>query len=163
MQATATLTREGFTELAEFVFDSSEPVVFQAYSAYSQPLSRFTTRSEFIADIESEFARGQKLLNYELRYPDTKGHVAERKIALNPKSCEGHTWRFTVEGWGLIQLQAVLKDAKIECRVAVNSQKRAEKWSATYPEFRDPGMWDWKAVQQHAGRIIRRMKKIAEG
>ncbi len=119
--------------------------------------------SELIADIESEVSNGQMFLSYAVYYPDTRGYVAEQKVALNPRSCGGQYWRCPVGGWGIIQLQADLKCApSIECRVAVNSQKRAEAWAATIPEFRDPGLWDWRAVQRHAGRIIRRMKKFAE-
>lgn len=163
MQAIVKVNREGLTELAKFVFDLGEPVVSQLYSAYGQPLRHFGTASELIADIDSEIANGQTFLNYAIHFPATKGYVAERKITLNPKSCDGHTWRSTIEGWGLIQLQADLTHAPtIECRVAVNSPKRAKAWSDTCPDFRDPDLWDWKAVQQHAGRIVRKMKKIAE-
>ena len=163
MQSTATLSREGFAELAEFVFESDAPVVFHAYSAYGQPLRHFRAASELFADIEAALANGQKSLHFAIHYPSTKGHVAERRIALDPKKCAGHTWRFTVDGWGLIQFHGDLKRGPaIECRVAVNTEKRAEEWASTYPELRDPGLWDWKAVQLHAGRIIRRMKKIAE-
>ena len=163
MQSTTTLSREGFTELAGFVFESGAPDVFHAFSGYSQPLRCFTSSSELGADIESAFATGQKSLHFALHYPDTKGRVAERKITLNAKKCEGHTWRYTIEGWGLIQFQGDLRHASvIECRVAVNTQKRAEAWAGTYPELRSPCLWDWRVVQFHAGRIIRRMKKIAE-
>jgi hypothetical protein len=163
MQSTATLSREGFTELAEFMFESGAPVVFPAYSGYGQSLRSFRTPAELIADIESAFATDQKSLQFALHYPDTKGHVAQRKIALDPKKCDGHTWRYAVEGWGLIQFQGELRRAPaIECRVAVNTQKRAEAWAGTHPELRDPGLWDWSVVQHHAGRIIRKMKKIAE-
>ena len=163
MQSTATLSRESFTELAEFLFESGAPVVFHAYSDYDQPLRSFRTRSELIADIEAALEKGQKSLLLALHYPDTKGHVAQRKITLDPKKCDGHTWRYSVEGWGLIQFQGDLRHAPlIECRIAVNTQKRAEAWAGTYPELRDPYLWDWGLVQRHAGRIIRRMKKIAE-
>ncbi|HNU52883.1 MAG TPA: hypothetical protein PKJ98_18475 [Verrucomicrobiota bacterium] len=163
MQSTATLSREGFTELAAFVFESGEPVVFHAYSGYGQPLRSFRSPSELIADIEAAFADGQKSLGFALHYPDTKGHVAERKITLDPKTCDGHTWRYTVQGWGLIQFQGDLRRAPaVECHVAVNTQRRAEGWADTYPELRDPSLWDWRVVQHHAGRIIRKMKKIAE-
>ena len=163
MQSSATLSHAGFTELAAFVFDSDAPVVFHAYLAYGQPLCSFRTASEFISDVDAAIASEQKSLHYALHYRETKGYVAERKIALNSKSCEGHTWRYSVEGWGLIQLQADLRRTSgVECRVAVNTQKRAEAWASTYPDLRDPGLWDWRVVQQHAGRIIRKMKKIAE-
>ena len=163
MQSTAILSRKGFTELAEFVYESGAPVVFQACSTYGQPVRSFTTRSELIAYVESALGTSQKSLHFALHYPESKGHIAERKIALDPKKCGGHTWRNTVEGWGLIQIYGDLRRAPaIQCRVAVNTQKRAEAWASTSPEFGDPGLWDWRAVQQQAGRIIRKMKKIAE-
>jgi hypothetical protein len=163
MQSTATLSREGFTELAAFVFESGAPVVFHVYSGYGQPLRSFRSPSELIADIEATFAAGQKSLGFALYYPDTKGHVAERRVTLDPAKCDGHTWRYAVQGWGLIQLQGDLRRAPaIECRVAVNTQKRAEAWAGTYPESQDPRLWDWKLVQHYAARIIRKMKSIAE-
>ena len=81
MQSTATLTREGFSELAAFVFESGAPVVFHAYSGYGQPLRSFRNASELITDIEAAFATGQQSLLFALHYPATKGHVAERKIS----------------------------------------------------------------------------------
>ena len=163
MQSTATLSREGFTELAEFVFESGAPVVFHAYSGFGQPLRSFRSPSGLIADIEAAFATGQKSVHFALHYPETKGHVVERKISLDPKKCDGHTWRYTVEGWGLIRIQGDLRGAPaIECHVAVNSQKRAEALAGTYPDSPDPRLLDWKVIQHHARRIIRKMKKIAE-
>jgi hypothetical protein len=163
MQATATSSRESFAELAAFVFDSGEPVVFQAYSACGQPLRRFRTASELISSIESEITQGQRFLLYAIHFPDSLGHVAEQKITLNAKKCGGHTWRYAVEGWGLIQFQADVKHAPmVICRVAVNTQKRAEAWASTFPHLGGPGSWNWQAVEKHARRIIRRMKKVAE-
>ena len=163
MQSTATLNQEGFTELAEFVFQSGAPVVFHAYSDYGEPLRRFRTPAELINEIQSAFGRGQKFLHFAIHYPETNGHVAERRITLDPRKCAGHTWRYTVEGWGLIQLQGDVRHAPaIECRVAVNTQKRAEAWAGTHPSLGNPELWDWRVVQRHAGRIIRKMKRIAE-
>lgn len=163
MQSTATLSHEGFCELAGSLFEPTSPVVFQSYSSYGQPLRSFRTPSELMAEIKSAFATGLKSVQFAVHFPDTKGHVAERKIALDGKKCDGHAWRYTVEGWGLVQLQADLRRFPvIECRIAVNTQARAEAWASTHPECRDPGLWDWSVVQRHAGRIIRKLKKLAE-
>lgn len=163
MQGIVTLTRPGITELIEFAFNNGEPSVSQAYSDFDSPLRRFRTANELIADIDFNFANGHKNLSYAANFPDTQGHVIERRISLNPKRCGGHTWRYSVEGWGVFQLQLEQKpDGLVECRIAVNSSKRAAGWADAIPEFETPAQWDWKAVESHAGRLIRRMRKIAK-
>ena len=162
MQAIAMISPIGFTELAGFIFEQGEPLVFQAYSPVEKPALELRTASELIVDIQDEIHAGQTFLFYCIHYPDTRGYVLKQKIKNNPKKSGEHTWHMTVEGWGLIQLQADLKHApEVECRVAVNSEKRAAAWAGSYPEFRSPELWDWKAVQKHTARIIRRLKKIA--
>ena len=163
MQATATISQSGFIDLARFIFNDGEPVVFQAYSHFGQPLREFRSASDFVREVEQQIRSGHKFLYYSIHFPDTLGHVAQRKIKLDPGKCDGHTWRSTIEGWGLIHLQADLEPApKIACRVAVNSEKRAAAWTGTYPQFETPDSWNWGAVKRHASRLIRRMKKIAE-
>jgi hypothetical protein len=163
MQATAIITQTDLAKLASFLFEEAEPTVFEAYSPFGQPVRKFTRAAELLSDIEEEIRRGQKFLYYSVHFTDTRGHVLQRKIKLDPRKCDGHTWRHTVQGWGLIQLQADLKRPPgVECRIAVNSQKRASAWADTYPELRAPDLWDWRATERHAARIIRRMKKLAE-
>lgn len=163
MQGIVTFRREDLTELVKFVFEISAATVFQAYSAYGQGLRCFGTPAELLADIELQIAKGALFLLYAIHYPDTKGHIEKAKITLNPKKCDGHTWRFSISGWGLIQFQADLRRVpNIECRIAVNSQVRSEAWASQIPTLKDPSLWDWKAVNKRAGQIIRRMKKLAK-
>jgi hypothetical protein len=163
MQASATISQKGLVELANFIFNEGAPIVFQAYSHFGEALREFRSAPDFEREVEQEMRGGGKFLYYSIHFRDALGHVAQRKIKLDPSKCDGHSWRSTVEGWGLIQLQADMKHApNIACRVAVNSEKRAAAWSGTYPEFKAPDSWDWRVVKRHASRIIRRLKKIAE-
>jgi hypothetical protein len=162
MQGNALITKESLFELVEFIFESGGVTVFQAYSHFDEALREFKVASELICDMEAEMENSQKLLFYTLHYSDAMGSVSKRKIYLNPRSADGHTWRWKVEGWGLIDLQAGSKQIpKIDCRIAVNSQKRAERWAEGILELGDPNGWDWKIVEKYAGRLIRRMKKLA--
>ena len=156
------LTAAGLIDLAEATFDSGNPVVYESYSSFDEPLRRFKSAEELKADIEAGTAKDDKFLQYSLHYQESLGHVLKRKIMLKQSKC-GHSWRWTVEGWGLIQFQADLKQLpKIECRIAVNSQKRAELWADTISELRSPALWDWQIVERHASRLIRRLRKLAK-
>jgi hypothetical protein len=157
MQATCNLNLNGFLELAGSLFETGEPIVYRS----DQTIQKFKTASELVRDIEHTIAAGNKGLFYDVYYPDTAGFVGKRTIRFN-QTYNGQTSREEMEGWGLIQLQGNVENASvIRCRIAVNTQKRAQAWAGTYLTMRNPQEWNWKAVERHARRIIRRMKKIA--
>ena len=95
-------------------------------------------------------------------YPASEGFVEKQRVSLNPKKCNGHTFRFSIKGWGLIYLQFHRKPQGIECRAAVNTEKRANSWKDTYLDLKEPSLWQWKVVEKNARRIIRVINKIAQ-
>jgi hypothetical protein len=163
MQGTGNVSRADFFELVEAVFESGTPVVYPVYSDYGQRVLQFLTPQEFSAHIEASFQTGLKFLNYAVHFRDAKGLVSKRTIFLNPQSCDGQTWRESVEGWGLVYIQPELTGVsgqEFRCRIAVNSEIRANAWTPSYPGMRNPDLWDWKIVEKHARRLIRRLKKF---
>jgi hypothetical protein len=64
-------------------------------------------------------------------------------------------FRYSSEGWGLIQLylEAPRKGALSPSHTNHNSPSRAAKWSDTYSELRDPSLWDWDAVTSFSRRL----------
>jgi len=89
------------------------------------------------------------------------GHVEARRISLDPKKCDGHTFRYSLDGWGLIQIQITENGQGLcECRIAVNSPKRAQAWADTYPAYQDPKLWNWPIVERHTRKLIRHLKKL---
>lgn len=163
MQAELQFKLDDLKELVESAFELGPATVFQAYSHYSEDIKCFGTARELIADIENEMRLGEVVLSYAIHYPEAKGYIEKEHIKLNPKSCEGHTHRFCINGWGLIQLQADIRNAPlIKCRIAVNPESRAQAWASTYPNFRDPAEWDWPIVKKRAGQLIRRLRKITD-
>ena len=141
------------------IFDQGDVVVKQAYSDFDCPTRQFGDVEALIQDLS--YQPGQKVasFSYVIYYPEAKGHTHEKRINLKPESCMGHTFRFTQEGWGLIQLQCNFRDyPKIECRIAVNSRVRAGNWFGTYPDYENPDMWDWEVVKKKAGRLVRLLR-----
>jgi hypothetical protein len=123
----------------------------------------FSSLADLSEYIDTKRKQGVRHVALAVEFRDVKGHVRTRRIALKPEKCEGATWRETVEGWGLVHVQfAFLKDGLVECRVAVNSDKRAAAWASTNPDLRDPKLWDWKVVEKHARRLIRILRQGQE-
>src|SRR4030095_3135872 len=90
-------------------------------------------------------------------------YVLNRRVSLDPQKCEGHSFRYSVGGWGVIHVQLRLgRTAEVSCSISVNSRKRANAWFATHPEFKDPKLWNWKAVEKHAARLSRRVRALAQ-
>ncbi|MBX7245146.1 MAG: hypothetical protein K1X53_06585 [Candidatus Sumerlaeaceae bacterium] len=163
MQRTVTINREGFAEFAKFIYDTGEPKVSERYSDLEKHIRRFGSAPELIADLERVNAINEKYPSYVLHYPDCKGLVEEERIALKPESCNGYKWRYTMNGWGLIQVLLYLDSPPtIKCNVGVNSQKRAEAWAPFAPKLGPTDLWDWRMVERHVRQIIRRMNKISE-
>ncbi|HEY3320337.1 MAG TPA: hypothetical protein VGP72_07720 [Planctomycetota bacterium] len=161
MQASAILNIPAFEGLLAYVFETGDPQVYEAYSEYGQKLKRFDTVLALNAHLGEKIKKGRGS-DYGIYYPDMKGTIQEARIALDPKKCGGHTFWYSLDGWGVIQLQCdVVTGRRVECRIAVNTRKRAKTWSRTYPEMGRPALWNWSAVESHAGQLIRRLKNLA--
>lgn len=138
------------------------PVVSLAYAAFNEDLLSFPTLNDLEAHIAAECAAGRSWPNLVLHYPETNGLAIKRRIALDPERCGGATFRYAMEGWGLIQLQIRCKDTSaIKCRLAANTERRALAWAPTFPELGDPLQWNWRAVERHARRLIRVLRRSA--
>ncbi len=146
------------------VYDGA-PRVFEAYSRYECDIRDFPSKESLEKLIADEFGNRNryKYVYCFLLYPGTNGFVRKRRVELDPKHCNGATYRYAMEGWGLIHFQLDLTDREnISCRVAVNSEKRANNWSETYPELGSPSLWDWSVIEKHSRRLIRVLRKIAK-
>ena len=132
------------------------PIVSEAYSHFDEDVLSFPTLGALDAYISNERATGRPWIDLVIHYPETKGLIVKKKIDFQPEKCDGATIRYSMEGWGLIQLQIDYKLApEIGCRFAVNTEKRALAWAQTLPALGAPDQWDWKAVERQVRRLIR--------
>lgn len=132
------------------------PLVYETYSKFDRSVRCFSNLDILKTHVQTERAEGAKYFDLTVHYPETRGHVHTKAINLQPEKCGGATWREKVEGWGLIQLQLTYQeDGVVKCRVAVNTEKRANAWAETVPELGAPSLWNWRLVEKHARRLIR--------
>lgn len=74
------------------------------------------------------------------------------------------TFRYTCEGWGLIQLDYGGLFGTEELRwthTNHNSEKRASAWAGTIRRLGDPAAWDWPAVTSASSKLNRAIRRMA--
>lgn len=140
----------------------SKNAFYESYSEMEKEIFRIETLSAFKDYLENGISEGKTQFGFGIYNPGSKGKFFITKLKLNPKYCNGKTYRYKVDGWAIIFIHLELQNDEnsIECRVSVNSKKRAENWKSTYPEFGDPELWEWKTVESSTRKIINRLKKL---
>jgi hypothetical protein len=159
MQGEAKISAAQVGEVIDAVFAQGNPVAYESYSEPETDLRSFESSLALEAEIEMRVPAERRFVMYSIYYPEAKGLVRKTRYKLIPEKNDGKRFRFSADGWGLIQLQLTFADSEVTCRVAVNSEKRTLAWSGTYPDHGDPRLWEWKIVEKHARRIIRALKK----
>lgn len=162
MQATRVITEQNIDEVLTAVYKEGEPIAYQADSDYGEELKRFNSKEELTQEIGQLLYANAPFFQFAFYYPESEGFVEKQRAVLNLKKCNGHTFRFSLKGWGLIYLQFHRKPHGVECRAAVNTEKRANAWKDTNPDLKEPSLWQWNVVEKNARRIIRVINKIAQ-
>jgi len=149
------------TELLRAAFDGA-PAVYEAYSEFDSSTKVFRDGDALTTHVSALRALGKKWFNFSFHFPETGGEVSTVRLALKPEKCDGATWRENTRGWGLIHIQITDQpDAMSKCSVSVNSEKRAHTWAETIKDQGDPRLWNWKAVDSQARRIIRVLRRLS--
>ena len=161
MQRTEIVDFPKIGEIVSSIFE--EPAIaYEDYSEYDSELKEFDSKETVLKKIESAKENGAFSVNFSIYYPAANGYFHKEKKSLNPEKCNGATYRYAANGWGLIHLQIDLREKeKSEVRIAVNTLKRAVAWEPTYPELKAARLWDWKLVEKQARRLIKVLKKCA--
>jgi hypothetical protein len=150
------------SDLVRAVFAVEHPEVFGAYSDYDRDLETFANPESLEGYVAAKRQMGRTFFDFAIWYPSCNGRVEREKINLKPEYCDGHTTRYSVGGWGIFHLQLDFKPGpRIDCRIAVNSEKRAIAWQARYPEWLAVDAWNWPEVRKHEGRLMRKLRSLA--
>ena len=141
-------------KVLEFIFKETDLHIYDLGSPYGQEISEYKSVDEISSKFDlvsgDEFA-----ITFQLWSPAHKGKPIFRKIDLDPKRCNGHTFRYSTDGWGLIQLYfGGLKGNEIShSHIGHYSEKGALKWQDTN-SFNGPvNAWDWTAIQSTSGKL----------
>lgn len=151
--------------LLDWLFHDGRCEVFESYSEFERPLVQCFTPADFLKLFERRYTNGRPVNAVSLTlYVSASGpRPIVRRIALKPESCGGATFRFNIEGWGLISLNLeVPSDSGLRCsHTNHNSKARAERWADVSDRLGKPDAWDFAKVTAYSSRLNREIRKRA--
>lgn len=135
-------------EILGFIFKETDLHVYDLSSPFGQEICEYKT----VVEISSKFDldNGDKFANtFQLWAPRHTGKPIFRKINLDPKRCNGHTFRYSTDGWGLIQLYfGGLKNNNLnQSHIGHFDQKEALILEDTNKINGLVNSWDWTEIQ----------------
>ena len=135
-------------EILEFIFKETDLIFYDLSSPFGQEICEYKS----VVDISEKFdlVSGDKFaVSFQLWSPRHKGQPIFRKIDLDPKLCNGHDFRYSTDGWGLIQLYlSGLKNNELnQSHIGHFSEKGASKWEETNSFNGLVSAWDWSEIQ----------------
>jgi hypothetical protein len=150
-----------FRSVLTYVFKQSACRVFESYSPPGEEIAEYKSVDELSARYPIGICRGSgPSVLLQLVPPSASNQFSIRRISLQPELCDGHTFRYAVEGWGLIHLHlgGIGPEGLVNSHSNHNTEARARKWLETHRELGPIEIWNWReitAVSSALNRFIR--------
>lgn len=150
-------------ELLNWLFAEQSCEVYELASSFEQPLQRFATASEVLSQFDRTYVTGRKwdTVHLQLYVIGSGPKFSPKKVALDPAHCNGATYRYGAEGWGLVQLYlgGPSPSGLQPSHTNHNTQTRAEAWQSTLPDMGPVEAWDFKRITAFSSRLNREIRK----
>jgi hypothetical protein len=142
--------------VVDFLFSSTDVRVFESYSEPGQNLREFHSTEELIAAFplgSDKYGNGVAVL-LQLWSPSVMKELVITKFGLDPTACDGHTFRYRIDGGALIQLYfgGVHEHVITLSHFGHQSQIRAQKWDV------DNGI-NWDSLKTLSNKIQYHIRK----
>lgn len=157
----APVTDEVAGTLSAAIFRAHEPSVVEAYSAFDSELRAFRSPEELAEYLQAQRKLPEQSAHLAVYYPDMGGRLTYSRLRLEPEQCQGHTYRYSAAGWGLIWVHLDWRQSAAGSFISANSKKRATAWAHNSPELGAPEQWNWEAVGRHLRRLRRVLGHVA--
>jgi hypothetical protein len=135
-------------EILDFIFKETDLLVYDLGSPYGQEINEYKTVEEVSSKFDLD--NGDKFATtFQLWTPRHKGKPIFRKVDLDPKRCDGHTFRYSTDGWGLIQLYfGGLKNNELnQSHIGHFNESGALKNESSITFNGKVNAWDWTEIQ----------------
>ena len=138
----------------EFIFSQTDLDVYELSSELGEEICRFESVDELTSKFGSE-SESKSQLTFQLWSPRHGGRPVFRRVSLDPAYCDGHTFRYATEGYGLIQLYfgRQRKMTLERSHIGHFTEGRARLLEADNPSLGKSTEWDWKEIQTTSRRL----------
>jgi hypothetical protein len=157
-------TPEDHEHLLIWLFTDAACHVYELASDFEKPLKRFESAVEVMQQFERRYPNGEPWQVRLNLYVLGAGPAFEpRRISLDPSACDGATFRYAAESWGLVQLylSAQRADRLENSHTNHNSKTRAERWEPIRGVEPGSAAWDFARITAFSSRLNRQIKKRA--
>ena len=142
--------------LLDFLFASTDVRVFESYSDFDADLREFRSMAELAMTfpIGTDHHGNGHAVTLQLWSPSVMSQLTIERFVLNPKACNGHTFRHCIEGGGLMQLYlgGVCGRVVTQSHFGHQSQTRRREWDV------NQGV-NWEALKTVSNRIQYHVRK----
>jgi hypothetical protein len=141
-------------DILDYIFTETDLHIYELSSKYEQEIKEFKTVSEidsrFDLDNGNEFA-----VTFQLWTQRHKGSPIFRKINLIPQKCQGHTFRYSTDGWGLIQLYfgGIRNNELNHSHIGHFNEKGALRNEIPHHFMGKVNSWDWNEINATSRKL----------
>ena len=141
-------------DILDFIFKNTDLRIFDHYSPYGKEINEYKNTYEISSKFDLRKG-GQFALTFQLWSPRFKGEIIYKRIELDPEKCNGYNFRYSVEGWGLIQLYfgGIQNNILHLSHIGHFSEKGALKWESTNKINGKISKWDWKEIEKTSRKL----------
>ena len=150
-------------KILEFIFAETDFRVFDLSSEYEKEIEEYKNIDEIINKFNLSDG-GSFSVSFNLWSPRHKGKINIRKIELNPKYCNGKTFRYETNGWGLIQLSFSGINKNVLTKSAFTSWSKKGALSRETENHINGKVidWDWIEIEKSSRKLKYQIhKKLA--
>lgn len=136
-------------DVLEFIFKKTDLHVYDLGSAYSKEISEYKTAEEVASKFD--LTNGDKFaITFQLWSPKHEGKPIFRRIELDPTRCNGHSFRYSTEGWGMIQLYfgGIKNQSLNQSHIGHFNEKGALKNEFPNHFNGKVNQWNWKEISK---------------
>lgn len=138
--------------------------IYELSSDFEMPLREFRTVEDVMSQFSRTYSNGKRwdTVHLQLYVVGTGPPFVPRRVTLNPQACNGATFRYAADGWGLVQLYlaAVGSGGLRNSHTNHSSVKRAEACAPARPDMPPAEAWDFKRITAFSSRLNRQIRKM---
>jgi len=146
--------KEDKLQIIDFIFRETDLRIFDHSSPSGEDIREYFKVEEIADKFELHYG-GRFAACFQLWSPNHGSRPLFRKINLDPKKCKGHTFRYSTDGWGLIQLYfgGVESNGLNQSHIGhFNRKEAAKNESITHFNGR-VNDWNWTEIEKTSRKL----------